>query len=76
MEELYLNKNIRIEYPQNRTYGECIMDEIMSIQMIDGEFMTALHIKNKPKRLSREEALRYYTHKLRNVWESIEDGSF
>ncbi|MDD5053542.1 MAG: hypothetical protein PHO27_12475 [Sulfuricurvum sp.] len=45
MEELYFNKNIRIEYPQDRTYGECIMDEIMSIQMIDGDHACALYQK-------------------------------
>ena len=71
MEELYLNKNIRIEFPNNRTYGECVMDEIVSVKMIDGEFMATLQIKNKPKRLNREEALRYYTNKLRIVWDRI-----
>lgn len=47
------------------------MEEIFSIRMIDGEFRTTLHIKEKPKRLSREEALCYYTQKLRVVWENI-----
>lgn len=64
-------KNIRIEYPHGRTYGECILEEMMSIRMINGEFHTTLHIKDKPKRLSRDEALSYYTNKLRTIWDSL-----
>ena len=71
IEELPLHPRIKTEAAKGRTYGECVMDEIMSIRMIDGEFRTTLHIKEKPKRLSREEALEYYTQKLRNVWENI-----
>lgn len=71
MEELKLDPKIKTETAKGRTYGECIMDEIMSIRMIDGEFRTTLHIKEKPKRLNREEALEYYTQKLRIVWENI-----
>jgi hypothetical protein len=66
MEALELHPRIKTEPAKGRTYGECIMDEICSIQMIDGEFRTTLHIKEKPKRLSREEALIYYTKKLWN----------
>lgn len=47
------------------------MEEIASIKMIDGEFRTTLHIKEKPKRLKRQDALVYYTLKLRNVWGEI-----
>jgi hypothetical protein len=68
MEELEQHPRIKTEPAKGRTYGECVMDEIMSIQMIDGEFRTTLHIKEKPKRLSREEALIYYTRKLRIHW--------
>jgi hypothetical protein len=68
MEELEFHFCIKTEPAKGRTYGECVMDEIMSIQMIDGEFRTTLHIKEKPKRLSREDALIYYTRKLRNIW--------
>jgi hypothetical protein len=68
MEELEQHLCIKTEPAKGRTYSECVMDEIMSIQMIDGEFRTTLHIKEKSKRLSREEALIYYTRKLRNVW--------
>lgn len=71
LEELPLHPRIKTEAAKGRTYGECVMDEIMSICMIDGEFRTTLHIKEKPKRLSREEALEYYTQKLRTVWENI-----
>lgn len=71
IEELPLHPHIKTEAAKGRTYGECVMDEIMSIRMIDGEFRTTLHIKEKPKRLSREEALEYYTQKLRTVWENI-----
>ena len=71
IETLTTSKTYRTEAPKGRTYGECVMDEIMSIRMIDGEFRTTLHIKEKPKRLSREEALEYYTQKLRTVWENI-----
>lgn len=68
-EELF--KHQRIESPQGRTFGECIYDELSSITMINGEFKTTLHIKDKPKRLNRNEALKYYTHKLRLIWERI-----
>jgi hypothetical protein len=68
MEELEQHPRIKTEHAKGRTYGECVMVEIMSIQMIDGEFRTTLHIKEKPKRLNREDALIYYTRKLRNVW--------
>jgi hypothetical protein len=71
IEELQLHPLIKTEAAKGRTYGECVMDEISSIRMIDGEFRTTLHIKEKPKRLCREDALIYYTHKLRTVWENI-----
>lgn len=47
------------------------MEEIFSIRMIDGEFRATLHIREKPKRLNREDALVYYTQKLRSVWANI-----
>ena len=72
IEELPLHPRIKTEAAKGRTYGECVMDEIMSIRMIDGEFRTTLHIKEKPKRLNREEALEYYTQKLRRIWENVE----
>lgn len=71
MEELELHPLIETEAVKWRTYAECVMDEISSIKMIDGEFRTTLHIKEKSKRLNREDALTYYTQKLRNVWTNI-----
>lgn len=68
MEKLELHPHIKSEPAKGRTYGECVMDEIMSIQMIDGEFRTTVYIKEKPKRLNRQDALIYYTHKLRTIW--------
>lgn len=63
------NQNVSIDYPRGRTYGECVYDEIMSIQMVEGKFITTIHIKDKPKRMKRSDALAYYTHKLRHVWD-------
>lgn len=60
-----------IQYSQGRTYGECVYDELLSIRMIEGKFITTLHIKDKPKRMSRSDALHYYTQKLRQVWENL-----
>jgi hypothetical protein len=34
MEELQLHPQIKTEAAKGRTYGECVMDEIMSIQQI------------------------------------------
>lgn len=62
------NHHISVEYPQGRTYGECVYDELLSIRMIEGKFITTLQIKDKPKRMSRANALQYYTLKLRRVW--------
>jgi hypothetical protein len=50
MEEIELHSHIKMEMAKGRTYGECVMDEIASIKMINGEFRTTLHIKEKPKR--------------------------
>jgi hypothetical protein len=71
MEEIQSYKIIRIESPQGRTLGECICDEIASIRMISGEFKATLHIKDKPKRLNHNEALKHYTQKLRYIWKKI-----
>jgi hypothetical protein len=42
----------------------------MSIQMIEGKFISTVHIKDKPKRMNRSDALTYYTKKLRDVWDN------
>lgn len=72
MEIVVPNKITRTEAAKGRTYGECIMDEILSVRMVDGEFIPTLRITNKPDRLRRDEAIYYYTQKLRNVWKEIE----
>ncbi len=64
------NYPISSQYPQGRTYGECVYDELLSIRMIEGKFIPTLHIKDKPKRMNRSDALIYYTQKLRRVWEN------
>jgi len=62
---------ITIETPNGRTYGECTHAEVLSIRMINGQFVSTLHIKDKPKRLSREDALHYYTQKLKRQWHNV-----
>lgn len=71
MEELEPYPKVKTEPAKGRTYGECIVDEIRSVRMIDGVFRATLHIKEKPKRLSREDALIYYTQKLRTHWKNV-----
>ena len=65
------DKFITIESPNGRTYGECAHAEVLSIKMISGQFVSTLHIKDKPKRLSRHEALQYYTQKLQNYFAGL-----
>lgn len=65
------SKHPRTEFHQGRTFGECVCDEIASITMVNGEFKATLHIKDKPKRLNRDDALKYYTKKLQHTWERI-----
>lgn len=62
---------ITVESPNGRTYGECAHAEVLSVRMIEGQFVSTLHIKDKPKRLSREQALRYYTQKLRHYYATV-----
>jgi len=62
---------ITIETPNGRTYGECAHAELLSIRMIEGQFISTLHIKDKPKRLSREQAMHYYTQKLKSHFSQI-----
>lgn len=62
------NDDITIESSNGRTYGECLYAEVAAIKMIDGLFVSTLYIQNKPKRLSRHEALLYYTQKLHLTW--------
>lgn len=61
----------KIEYPKGRTFGECVIEEVFSIQMIEGTFVTTICIKDKPKPMSREQAFIYYTKKLRRIWREL-----
>lgn len=36
MEEIELHSYLKVETAKGRTYGECVMDEIASIKMING----------------------------------------
>lgn len=67
------DKFITIESPNGRTYGECAHAEVLSIRMISGQFVSTLHIKDKPKRLSRQEALQYYTKKLQECFAGLSE---
>jgi len=68
--EIFIRGRV-VQYPEGRTYGECIEDEKRSIRMINGRFVPTIRILDKPFRLSRSEALVYYTKKLQKVWEAI-----
>lgn len=65
--------SITIEKANGRTYGECLYAEVKAIKVIDNVFVSTLYIHNKPKRLSRDKAVLYYTHKLRLTWEKVID---
>ncbi|MDD3596426.1 hypothetical protein [Sulfuricurvum sp.] len=60
-----------VQFPEGRTFGECIEDEKRSIRMINGRFVPTIRIKDKPTRLKRSEALDYYKKKLQKVWENL-----
>lgn len=63
--------NIQRESPKGRTYGECLQAEIESIIMLDGTFFQSLQIINKPKPMRRDDAIAYYSEKLRKAWDSL-----
>lgn len=64
-------RRAEVQYPEGRTFGECIDDEKRSIRMINGRFVPTIRIKDKPPRLKRAEALAYYKKKLQQVWETL-----
>ncbi|MDD2367715.1 MAG: hypothetical protein PHQ90_00350 [Sulfuricurvum sp.] len=64
-------RRAEVQYPEGRTFGECIEDEKRSIRMINGRFVPTIRIKDKPTRLRRSEALDYYKKKLQKVWENL-----
>lgn len=66
---------IRTEQPKGRTYGECIIDELRSIRLYDGKFITTLRIVNKPEKMPKELATAYYTQKLRQIWKELSVSS-
>jgi hypothetical protein len=59
----------KIECSNGRKYGECCIAEQLSVKMVDGTFIQTLQIKDKPRPLKKDEALIYYTQKLRSIWE-------
>jgi len=61
----------KTETPKGRTYGECVIAELRSIHLIKGQFVPTLRICNKPDPLPRQDAIAYYTEKLRRVWGEI-----
>jgi len=69
--EAYPKRRAEVQYPEGRTFGECIEDEKRSIRMINGRFVPTIRIKDKPARLRRSEALEYYKKKLQKVWETL-----
>lgn len=70
MSSLIPHDLIKTETPRGKTNGECVQAEIDSIRLINGKFVPTLQIINKPKRMPRQEALKYYTPKLKTVWYS------
>ena len=64
------NPDVKIELPKGKTYGECIQAENNSVLLINGVFKATLQITNKPKPMSRKEALCYYGEKLNQIWRS------
>ncbi|MFZ2889282.1 hypothetical protein [Sulfuricurvum sp.] len=63
-EETSIRRRPATQYPEGRTFGECIEDEKRSVRMINGHFVPTIRIIDKPFRLHRNEALKYYTKKL------------
>ena len=50
------------------TYGEAHIAEQMSLTLIKGEFTQTVHIDNKPKPMTSEDAGLYYNTKFYNYW--------
>ncbi len=53
---------------RNLTYGEAHTREKESLSLINGEWVQTVHIIKKPQRMSREDANKYYTNKIRNYF--------
>ncbi len=54
-----------------KTYGEACIAEQFSLTMKNGKFIQTIHIKNKPKKMSREETALYYNTKIYNYYLDI-----
>jgi hypothetical protein len=52
------------------TYGEFWFAIKMSMRMVDGKWIVYKPLKEEPKRMSREEASKYYGQKLKNYFET------
>lgn len=53
------------------TYGEAHVAEQESLELVDGVFAQTIHIKDKAKQMSREDATRYYNTKFYKHWLDI-----
>jgi len=51
-----------------RTYGEACIAEQDSIVLNNGVWTQKLHVYNKPKRLPKDKAGKYYNKKLFDYW--------
>jgi hypothetical protein len=51
-----------------KTYGEAHIAEQHSMVLKNGEWTQTVHIQNKPKRLPRDKAGKYYNKKLFEYW--------
>jgi len=56
------------------TYGEAYVAEKLSMRLVEGKWTKKLVIKNKPIRLPREKAIKYYKEKFFLYWEDRENG--
>ncbi|MDQ7061856.1 MAG: hypothetical protein Q9M43_12340 [Sulfurimonas sp.] len=54
-----------------QTYGEACYIEKSSLYMVNGSWKKKIEIKNKPQRMKREDAARYYNAKLSEYWAAI-----
>jgi ribosomal protein L24 len=50
------------------TYGEASVAEQDSMTLVNGVWVQTVHIKNKPKPMSKPEAIKYYNIKLFAYW--------
>jgi len=46
------------------TYGEAIQLELSNVQLINGKWQKTIEVINKPERMKRKEAGRFYSKKI------------